>query len=72
MLCPPDQVSKSGKSGPQASKAGDFNTCSFLARACTWKFSCNPIIRLNTEHYRETEGTLSEHLLNAGSAGSFL
>jgi hypothetical protein len=45
---------------------------SFL-QACTWKFSCNPVIKLNTGHYREAEeGTLSEHLLNARSAGGFL
>lgn len=73
ILCPLAQVSKSGKGGPQAFRAGDFNTCSFLPRACTWKFSCNPIIKLNTEHYKEAEeGTLSEHLLNARSAGGFL
>lgn len=29
-LCPPDQVSKSGKSCPQAFRAGDFNVRSFL------------------------------------------
>lgn len=72
-LCPPDQVSKSGKSCPRAFRAGDFNVRSFLPRACTWEFSWNPIIKLNIEHCREAEeGTLSEHLLNARRAGGFL
>lgn len=49
-----------------------IHASSFL-RACTWKFGCNPVIKLNTGHYREAKkGTLSEHLLNARSAGGFL